>query len=101
MLHWTPGFIKALISLVSAMFFVNHFAYLSVGRFDYQYNMKTNIITGMCYIHELIDEIKKKRNPQRRKTNESINRHFKALQPALDGSFGIYRNEKNGHTLGK
>lgn len=64
MLHWTPGFIKALISLVSAMFFVNHFAYLSVGRFDYQYNMKTNIITGMCYIHELIDEIEKKEIPK-------------------------------------
>lgn len=61
MLHWTPGFIKALISLVSAMFFVNHFAYLSVGRFDYQYNMKTNIITGMCYIHLLMDKKKRSR----------------------------------------
>lgn len=47
MLHWTSGFIKSFISLVSIMFFINHFAYLSVGRFDYQYNMKANILTGI------------------------------------------------------
>lgn len=46
MLHWSSGWVKAFISLVSAMFFINHFAYLSVGRFDYQYNMKANILTG-------------------------------------------------------
>lgn len=46
MIHRTSGFIKAFISLASITFFVNHFAYLSDGRFDYQYNMKTNIITG-------------------------------------------------------
>lgn len=31
------------------MFFINHFAYLSVGQFDYQYNMKANISTGRQY----------------------------------------------------
>lgn len=46
MLHWTSGLVKGLISIVSFIFFVNHFAYLSVGRFDYQYNMKANILTG-------------------------------------------------------
>lgn len=39
--------VKALVSLLSIGFFVNHFTYLSVGRFDYSYNMKANIITGV------------------------------------------------------
>lgn len=47
MVHWSSSWVKSSISLVSAMFFINHFVYLSIGRFDYQYNMKTNILTGM------------------------------------------------------
>lgn len=38
---------KILLTISSLMFFINHFAYLAVGRFDYNYNMKANIITGM------------------------------------------------------
>lgn len=26
---------------------MNHFSYLATGRFDYQYNMKANIATGI------------------------------------------------------
>lgn len=46
MLHWTSSIVKTLISLGSFLFFINHFVYLSVGSFDYSYNMKANIITG-------------------------------------------------------
>lgn len=48
MLHWTSKKVKAFISLIVFVFFVNHFAYLSVGRFDYAYNMKANIVTGIA-----------------------------------------------------
>lgn len=54
MLHWTSILVKAIVSFISLLFFVNHFAYLSVGQFDYQYNMKTNIITGTCHWHSLL-----------------------------------------------
>ncbi|XP_031640517.1 post-GPI attachment to proteins factor 3 [Contarinia nasturtii] len=47
MVHWSKIWVKSLISLGSILFFLNHFSYLSVGRFDYQYNMKANILTGI------------------------------------------------------
>lgn len=48
MLHWTSKKVKTVISLTLFIFFVNHFAYLSVGRFDYAYNMKANVLTGIA-----------------------------------------------------
>lgn len=48
MLHWTSKKVKAFIGLIVFLFFVNHFAYLSMGRFDYAYNMKANVVTGIA-----------------------------------------------------
>ncbi|EDS40146.1 conserved hypothetical protein [Culex quinquefasciatus] len=47
MIHRQSKYLKGLFSLACIVFFVNHFSYLSVGRFDYAYNMKANIVTGM------------------------------------------------------
>lgn len=38
---------KLIISLIALFYYLNHFAYLSAGRFDYSYNMKANIATGV------------------------------------------------------
>lgn len=43
------------------MFFINHFAYLSVGRFDYQYNMKANILTGKYLKIYMVSEVYEKK----------------------------------------
>lgn len=56
MLHWTSNKVKVLISLVSFVFFLNHFSYLAIGRFDYNYNMKANILTGEFEFLQNIDE---------------------------------------------
>ncbi|XP_053688104.1 post-GPI attachment to proteins factor 3 [Sabethes cyaneus] len=47
MIHRKTKYLRALFSVLCLVFFVNHFSYLSVGRFDYAYNMKANIVTGM------------------------------------------------------
>lgn len=47
MLHAQPVQLKWFISLASALFFVNHFVVLSAGRFDYGYNMRANVATGL------------------------------------------------------
>ncbi|XP_067631616.1 post-GPI attachment to proteins factor 3 isoform X1 [Eurosta solidaginis] len=46
MIHRQSLILRGLISLVFLSFFVNYFAYLSIGRFSYSLNMATNIITG-------------------------------------------------------
>lgn len=48
MLHKSSNYTKAAVTLMGMFYFLKHFAYLSVGRFDYQYNMKANILTGLC-----------------------------------------------------
>ncbi|XP_065074477.1 post-GPI attachment to proteins factor 3 [Ochlerotatus camptorhynchus] len=48
MIHRKSMYLKGLFSFVCIVFFINHFSYLSVGRFDYAYNMKANIVTGMA-----------------------------------------------------
>lgn len=39
--------VKSIFVLTCVFFFMNHFSYLIVGRFDYSYNMKANVITGI------------------------------------------------------
>lgn len=46
MIHSKP-IPKFLVSVASVIFFLNHFALLSVGKFDYGYNMKANVFTGL------------------------------------------------------
>lgn len=46
MIHRRSHYLKGIFSLICIVFFVNHFSYLSIGRFDYAYNMKANIVTG-------------------------------------------------------
>lgn len=47
MFHQRSVVLRGLIASVSILFFISHFYYLSLDRFDYQYNMKINIITGI------------------------------------------------------
>lgn len=47
MLHNTSAIIKACFSILSMFYFINHFAHLSIGSFDYDYNMKANVATGV------------------------------------------------------
>ncbi|XP_035905914.1 post-GPI attachment to proteins factor 3 [Anopheles stephensi] len=47
MIHRTSVFVRGTFSFLCVLFFINHFSYLSIGRFDYTYNMKANIVTGM------------------------------------------------------
>lgn len=47
MFHKTSRLVKTLFSLLSLFYFLNHFAHLSVGTFDYDYNMKANVATGV------------------------------------------------------
>ncbi|XP_004522696.1 post-GPI attachment to proteins factor 3 [Ceratitis capitata] len=46
MLHRRSIILRGLISLIFLSFFVNYFAYLSLGKFSYSLNMTTNMITG-------------------------------------------------------
>jgi hypothetical protein len=39
-----------IITLLCVLFFINHFIYLSYNTFDYSYNMKVNIITGVIIL---------------------------------------------------
>lgn len=47
MIHSQSVFIKAALIIVGIFYFLNHFAHLSVGSFDYAYNMKANVCTGV------------------------------------------------------
>lgn len=48
MVHYRSVLLRGLISVAATLFFVSHFYYLSIlDKFDYQYNMKINIITGI------------------------------------------------------
>lgn len=47
MIHNQSVFIKAAVIILSVFYYLNHFAHLSVGSFDYANNMKANIITGV------------------------------------------------------
>jgi hypothetical protein len=46
MIHRKSFWLKGFITAFFLLFFFNHFAYLSTGRFDYRYNMEANIVTG-------------------------------------------------------
>lgn len=47
MIYNQSVFIKAAVIIVGVFYYLNHFAHLSVGKFDYANNMKANIITGV------------------------------------------------------
>lgn len=46
MLHKHSWLLKAFISLAFLSYYINYFAYITVGQFSYSLNMTTNIITG-------------------------------------------------------
>ncbi|XP_066155683.1 post-GPI attachment to proteins factor 3 isoform X1 [Euwallacea fornicatus] len=41
-----PRFLHIILTIFFLAFFVNHTAYLSMGRFDYEYNMQLNVLVG-------------------------------------------------------
>lgn len=47
MLHQRSNAAKLAVLIVTAFYFINHFANLIVGNFSYSYNMKANIVTGL------------------------------------------------------
>lgn len=47
MLHAQPKQLKLCVVICSCLFFIYHWSVLSVGRFDYGYNMRVNILTGL------------------------------------------------------
>ncbi|XP_023296507.2 post-GPI attachment to proteins factor 3 [Lucilia cuprina] len=47
MLHQYSWLLRALISLGFLAYYINYFAYISVGQFSYSLNMTTNIVTGV------------------------------------------------------
>lgn len=46
MMYKSSPVLKSLTVLSCLAFYFNHISYLAVGRFDYAYNMKANIVTG-------------------------------------------------------
>ncbi|KAM8714400.1 hypothetical protein ACLKA7_014519 [Drosophila subpalustris] len=46
MLHRYSLFLRGVITLAVVSYYINYFAYLSVGKFNYSFNMKVNIATG-------------------------------------------------------
>uniref|UniRef100_A0A6B2EHI8 Post-GPI attachment to proteins factor 3 n=1 Tax=Phlebotomus kandelakii TaxID=1109342 RepID=A0A6B2EHI8_9DIPT len=46
-LHARHFLLRLLVGIFCALFFMNHFAYLSVGRLDYRFNMQVNVLTGI------------------------------------------------------
>lgn len=38
---------KGVITVFFVSFYLNYFHYLSVGKFSYSFNMKTNVVTGL------------------------------------------------------
>ncbi|EDW31387.1 GL11111 [Drosophila persimilis] len=47
MLHRYSLFLRGVITLAIVSYYINYFAYLSVGKFNYSFNMKVNIATGV------------------------------------------------------
>lgn len=47
MLYKSSNLLKSLIVFSCGFFYINHLSYLAVGRFDYSYNMKANVATGI------------------------------------------------------
>ncbi|KAH8253532.1 hypothetical protein KR032_005908 [Drosophila birchii] len=47
MLHRYSLFLRGVISLAFLSYYINYFAYLSVGKFNYSFNMMVNIATGV------------------------------------------------------
>jgi len=47
MLHRYSLFLRGVISLAFVSYYINYFAYLSVGRFNYAFNMMVNVATGV------------------------------------------------------
>lgn len=47
MIHGKSKQLTGFITLLFVLFFLNHFVYLSYNTFDYSYNMKVNICTGI------------------------------------------------------
>lgn len=47
MVHTKSKIFVGFITTMSLLFFLNHFAYLSMETFDYSYNMHVNILTGV------------------------------------------------------
>ena len=45
--HGRSKKMAATITILCVFYFINHFAYLSYNTFDYSYNMKVNIVTGV------------------------------------------------------
>lgn len=46
-IHGTSKQLSGFVTLLCALFFLNHFVYLSYNTFDYSYNMRVNILTGV------------------------------------------------------
>ncbi|KAH8319946.1 hypothetical protein KR074_009737 [Drosophila pseudoananassae] len=46
MLHRHSLFLRGVITLAFISYYINYFAYLSVGKFNYSFNMMVNIATG-------------------------------------------------------
>ncbi|XP_061399503.1 post-GPI attachment to proteins factor 3-like [Musca vetustissima] len=47
MLYKHSWLIKAFISLAFLSYYINYFAYITMGRFSYSLNMTTNVVTGI------------------------------------------------------
>lgn len=47
MIHGKSKQLTGFLTLLCVLFFFNHFAYLSYNTFDYSYNMKVNVFTGV------------------------------------------------------
>lgn len=49
MVHAKSKKFVGFITTLCLLFFINHFAYLSVETFDYSYNMHVNVLTGWFF----------------------------------------------------
>ncbi|TDG50174.1 hypothetical protein AWZ03_003390 [Drosophila navojoa] len=47
MLHRYSLFLRGVITLACVSYYINYFAYLSSGKFNYSFNMKVNVATGV------------------------------------------------------
>lgn len=45
--HKTNVKVKGILTVFFIAFYFNYFHYLSVGKFSYSFNMKTNVVTGL------------------------------------------------------
>lgn len=62
MLHRHSLILRGLISLMFLSFFVNYFAYLSLGKFSYSLNMITNVVTGKIICMKILNMLSLKNN---------------------------------------